>query len=175
LPRVPGTAVFLNRGKATAPLALRSNVEHNEILHKNVIILSVETMPAPHVPEAERLQIDDLGFRHDGIIHVSARFGYMDQTHIPALLPLIRKADKETSPARENTQTSHEGKMDLAPSEDRLSYFVSRIELVQGNAPGLSRWRKRLFIATSHITADAADSFRLPRDRTVIMGSRIEL
>src|SRR6201999_389914 len=97
LPRVPGTAIFLNRGKATAPLALRANVEHNEILHENVIILSIETMPAPHVPEAERLQIDDLGFRHDGIIHVNARYGYMDHTHIPALLPLIRKADKEAS------------------------------------------------------------------------------
>jgi KUP system potassium uptake protein len=28
---------------------------------------------------------------------------------------------------------------------------------------------------TAHITADAAEYFRLPRDRTVIMGSRIEL
>jgi KUP system potassium uptake protein len=158
LPRVPGTAIFLNRGKTTAPLALRANVEHNEILHQQVIILSIETMPAPHVPEAERLQIDDLGFRDDGIIHVNARFGYMDKTHIPGLLPLIRDAGIEGS-----------------SPDGRLSYFVSRIELVQGDAPGMSRWRKRLFIATSRITADAAESFRLPRERTVIMGSRIEL
>ena len=33
LPRVPGTAVFLNRGKDTAPLAMRANVEHNHVLH----------------------------------------------------------------------------------------------------------------------------------------------
>ena len=39
----------------------------------------------------------------------------------------------------------------------------------------MSRWRKRLFIATSQITADAAEYFQLPRDRTVIVGSRIEL
>jgi KUP system potassium uptake protein len=158
LPRVPGTAVFLNRGKTTAPLAMRANVEHNEILHENVIILSVETMPAPHVPEAERLQVDDLGFRNDGIIHVTARFGYMDPTNVPRLLPSIRDADVE------------------GPAPDaKLSYFVSRIELVQGDAPGLSRWRKRLFIATSRITPDAAEYFRLPRERTVIMGSRIEI
>jgi KUP system potassium uptake protein len=158
LHRVPGTAVFLNRGKATAPLALRANVEHNEILHQEVLILSVETMPAPHIPEAERLTIDDLGYRDDRIIYVAARFGYMDQTDVPGLLPLIRAAGQETSLA-----------------EDKLSYFVSRIELVQGHAPGMSRWRKRLFIATSRITADAAEYFRLPRERTVIMGSRIEL
>jgi KUP system potassium uptake protein len=158
LHRVPGTAIFLNRGKTTAPLAMRANVEHNEILHENVLIVSVETMPAPHIPEAERLQVDDLGYRDDGIIHVTARFGYMDPTNVPGLLPLIRDADVE------------------GPAPDaKLSYFVSRIELVQGHAPGMSRWRKHLFIATSRITPDAAEYFRLPRERTVIMGSRIEI
>ena len=158
LQRVPGTAIFLNRGKTTAPLAMRANVEHNEILHENVLILSVETMPAPHIPEGERLQVDDLGYRDDGIIHVTARFGYMDPTNVPGLLPLIRDADVE------------------GPAPDaKLSYFVSRIELVQGHAPGMSRWRKHLFIATSRITPDAAEYFRLPRERTVIMGSRIEI
>jgi KUP system potassium uptake protein len=158
LPRVPGTAIFLNRGKTTAPLAMRANVEHNEILHDHVIILSVETMPAPHVPEAQRLQIDDLGYKDDGIFHVTARFGYMDQTDVPGLLPLIRDAGIEGS--------SPDGK---------LSYFVSRIELVPGDDPGMSQWRQRLFIATSRITADAPESLRLPRERTVSMGSRIEL
>ena len=82
----------------------------------------------------------------------------MDPTNIPALIPLIREADPE------------------GPAPDAsLSYFVSRIELVPGHAPGMSQWRKRLFIATSRITADAAETFQLPRERTVIMGSRIEL
>jgi KUP system potassium uptake protein len=59
--------------------------------------------------------------------------------------------------------------------EDQQNRHDHDHELVQGNTPGMSRWRKRLFIATSRITADAAESFRLPRERTVIMGSRIEL
>ena len=158
LHRVPGTAVFLNRGKATAPLALRANVEHNQVLHEHVLIISVETMPVPHVPAAGRIAIDDLGYKDDRIIHVTARFGYMDQANVPALLPLIRKADIES------------------PLDDGdLSYFVSTISLRLGTAPGMSRWRKRLFLATSRLTADAAEHFRLPRERTVIMGSRIEL
>jgi KUP system potassium uptake protein len=158
LPRVPGTAVFLNRGKDTAPLALRANVEHNHVLHEHVLILAVETMPVPHVPAAGRITADDLGYKDDRIIHVTARFGYMDQTNVPGLLPLIREAEIE-SPL----------------DEGRLSYFLSRIEIVQGNTPGMSRWRKRLFIATSRITADAAEYFQLPRERTLIVGSRIEL
>jgi KUP system potassium uptake protein len=158
LPRVPGTAIFLNRGKATTPLALRANVKHNEILHQQVIILALETVPAPHVPVAERLKTDDLGYKDDGIIHVAARFGYMDKAHVPSLVPLM-----------------HDIGVEGCAPDGRLSYFVSRIELVPGHTPGMSHWRKRLFIATSRITADAAESFGLTRDRTVIMGSRLEL
>ena len=158
LPRVPGTAIFLNRGKATAPLALRANVEHNKILHEHVVILAIETKPVPHIPDAERLTVDSLGHKDDRITHVTARFGYMDQQNVPELLPLIRKAGAE-------------GALD----GDTLSYFLSTIEVRRGSTPGMSRWRKRLFVATSRLTADAAEYFQLPRDRTVIMGSRIEL
>jgi KUP system potassium uptake protein len=158
LDRVPGTAVFLNRGKDTAPLALRANVEHNQVLHDHVVILAIETRPVPHIPAAERITVDDLGYKDDRITHVTARFGYMDKQNVPGLLPLIHDADTEGS-----------------LNADKLSYFLSRIELARGNTPGMSRWRKRLFIATSQITADAAEYFQLPREQTLIMGSRIEL
>jgi KUP system potassium uptake protein len=158
LPRVPGTAIFLNRGKETAPLALRANVKHNHVLHDQVIILAIETLPVPHVPAEGRLEIDDLGYKSDRIYHVTARFGYMDIPAVPALLPSIRGT---------------EGKGPL--NDSQLSYFLSTIEIRRGNTPGMSLWRKRLFIATARLTADAAEYFRLPRDRTVIMGSRIEL
>ena len=158
LQRVPGTAVFLNRGKETAPLALRANVEHNHVLHEYVLILSIMTVPVPHVPVAERLTVDPLGHKDDRVTHVTARYGYMDQMNVPALLPLIREADIE-SPLQESD----------------VSYFLSTIALRLGTTPGMSQWRKRLFLATAQITADAAEHFRLPRERTVIMGSRIEL
>ena len=158
LPRVPGTAVFLNRGKDTAPLAMRANVEHNHVLHKHVVILTIETTNAPHRPPAERITVDDLGYKDDQITHVTARFGYMDQQDVPALLSLIPEAEIERP-----------------LDSDELSYFLSRIEIVRGDNPGMSLWRKRLFIATSRITADAAEYFQLPRERTLIVGSRIEL
>jgi KUP system potassium uptake protein len=156
--RVPGTAIFLNRGKATAPLALRANVEHNQVLHEHVIILAIETIPVPHVAAADRVEIDDLGDKNDRIYHVMARFGYMDTPSVPSLLPLI-------------DQVSVEGPLDGG----KISYFLSTIEVHKGKTPDMSNWRKRLFIATSRLTADAAEYFQLPRERTVIMGSRIEL
>jgi KUP system potassium uptake protein len=157
LQRVPGTAVFLNRGKETAPLAMRANVEHNHILHELVVILSIETAPVPHVAPSERLTVDDLVYDDDGIVHVSARLGYMDEPNVPGLIALLRESDLQL------------------PLDGDVSYFLSTIELHRGDAPGMSRWQKRLFLATSRITADAAEYFHLPRDRTVIMGSRIEL
>jgi KUP system potassium uptake protein len=158
LQRTAGTAVFLNRNKTTTPLAMRANVEHNHVLHEHVVILLIETLPVPQVMPAERLTIDDLGYRDDGITHVAARFGYMEQPDVPAALRLAAEAGLE------------------CPLEvDEASYFLSTIELRPGDAPGMTRWRKRLFVSMSHITADAAEYFCLPRDRTVIMGSLIEV
>ena len=39
----------------------------------------------------------------------------------------------------------------------------------------MRRWRKRLFLARSHLSAGAADHFALPRERTAIMGSLVEV
>ncbi|HEX6204719.1 MAG TPA: KUP/HAK/KT family potassium transporter [Solirubrobacterales bacterium] len=158
LRRTPGTAVFLNRGKETTPLAMRANVEHNQILHEQVVILSIETLPVPSVAVDERFTVDDLGYSDDGISHLTARFGYMEQPDVPAAL---RQA-ADAAPA-------------LAVDVAEASYFLSTIELRAGDAPGMTRWRKRLFLASSHVSADAADYFALPRERTVIMGSLVEV
>ncbi|WP_433044499.1 potassium transporter Kup [Dactylosporangium sp. CS-033363] len=155
---VPGTSVFLNRGKETTPLAMRANVEHNHVRHVHVLILSIETQPVPRVPDEERITVDELGYADDGIVHVTVRFGYMDPQNLPAALRLL-------DPART------EGELQLG----QASYFLSKIELRRGDDPSMAGWRKRLFIATSYITADAAEHFGLPRDRTVIMGSHIDL
>lgn len=156
--RVPGTAVFLNRGGQTTPLALRANVENNHVRHEQVVIVAIETEPVPRVAPDRRIVVDDLGYRDDGIIHVTALFGYMETPTVPTTLALL---DPEAT----------EGRLQL----DRASYFLSKIELRRGEAPTMAAWRKRLFIATSYITADAAEHFGLPRDRTVIIGSYIDV
>ncbi len=155
---VPGTAIFLNRGKETAPLAMRANVEHNHVRHRQVVILTIHTGLVPRVPAAQRISIDHLGYADDGIIHVTASYGYMDTPDVPAALRLLDPAETE-------------GVLDL----EHASFFLSKIELRRGDEPTMALWRKRLFIATSHITSDAAEHFALPRDRTVTMGSWIEV
>jgi KUP system potassium uptake protein len=158
LVRVSGTAIFLNRGKETTPLAMRANVEHNHVLHEHVVIMAIDTVPVPRVPDSERTEVDALGYAEDGLIHLTARFGYMEKPNILGALHLLDAAQTEGTIA-----------------VDDASYFLSKLELTKGTAPNMARWRKQLFIATSYITADAADYFGLPPDRTVVMGSRIEV
>ncbi|KQX75877.1 potassium transporter Kup [Aeromicrobium sp. Root472D3] len=154
---VPGTAIFLNRG-TTTPLALRANVERNHVRHEHVVIVTVEVETVPRVADDDRVTIDALGRPEDGITQVVVRFGYAETADVPAALALL-------------TSEQTEGQLDL----DGATYFLSRIELHAGPEPTMAPWRKRLFIATSHVTADAADAFHLPRDRVVLLGSHVEV
>jgi KUP system potassium uptake protein len=157
--RVPGTAVYLNAHAPTTPLALRANVEHNHVLHRRVIIVSLETERVPHVYHADRLTCDELGHAADGISALTVRFGFQDAPNVPAMLRLaVRRELLESS-------------IDL----DRAIYFLSQITIVQTGAGGMSAWRKRLFLVLSHNAANPVAYFRLPDNRTVTIGERVAL
>jgi KUP system potassium uptake protein len=155
--RTTGTGVFLNREQETAPLAMRATVDHLHALHEHVVILTIETLPVPRVAPSKRLKIDELGYRDDGITHATAQFGYMERTDVPRVLRQIEKDDDIECPLEVRT----------------ASYFLSKVELMPGDNASMARWRKHLFLALVHVSADAAEYFHLPRDRTVIVGSRI--
>ena len=54
------------------------------------------------------------------------------------------------------------------------SFYLSMVELKATDRPGMSRWRKRLFLVTALISAEPADYFNLPRDRTIMLGAEVE-
>ncbi|MFJ9846426.1 potassium transporter Kup [Kitasatospora sp. NPDC101155] len=155
---VPGTAIFLNRSSTTVPLALRANVEHNRVRHEHVAIVAIQTVPVPRVRPQDRAVVDSLGHTEDGIILVTVKFGYMEAPNVPAALRRLKPEQTE-------------GRLDL----DTCTYFLSKIELTPGPEKTMPTWRKHLFIATSHITSSATTFFQLPQDRTVLMGSNIEV
>jgi KUP system potassium uptake protein len=157
LTRVPGTGVFLNRGKETAPLSMRACVEYLRALNEDAIILSLESRPIPRISPEDRLDIDDLGYKDDGIIFVRARYGYAEHYDVPALVRQITEAGLERPPDARD-----------------ISFYLSRIELKVGGGQGMSRWRKRLFLATTVISGEPADYFGLPRERTITLEAQIE-
>jgi KUP system potassium uptake protein len=155
--RTPRTGVFLNANIETTPLALRANLDHNGAIHENVVIVSVQTLRVPHVPDGERVTLDDLGYRDDGMTHLTVRYGFQDTFDIPGALRGC--ADKI------------ESDVDL----EKVSYFISRISILPTDAPGMAPWRKKLFKTIARNAADPVPYFGLPDDRTVVMGSHIEL
>jgi KUP system potassium uptake protein len=156
--RVPGVAVFPHLSKETTPLALRANVAYNQVLHERVIIVTVKSETVPHVDPARRLTVDDLGDTEDGIVHLTACYGFQDDQDIPEILSAAR---------------NHSPELDIDP--DTAFYFLSRITLERGNDQSLNGWRKRLFIGLAHNAASPAHYFCLPDDRTVVMGFHVEL
>ncbi|MDQ1733177.1 MAG: system potassium uptake protein [Pseudonocardiales bacterium] len=156
--RVPGTAIFLHPTKQTAPLAMRANVEHNHVLHERAVIVSVVSENIPHVRPDQRLTVDNLGYSDDGIVHLTIRYGFQDEQNIPETLAGVQDLDPE---------------LDLDP--DDTTYFLSKITIRRGTSRAMSGWRKSLFIGLAHNAANPTEYFRLPEDRTVVMGSHVDL
>jgi KUP system potassium uptake protein len=155
--RVPGTAIFLNPSKDTTPLALRAEVEHTHALHEHVVVVSIEPVSVPHVDRDDRFVVTRMGHGLFRIFHVVDRVGYRDKLDVPKALALARKL----------------GMLPRNLDLEHASYFVSRITITPTDAPGMKQWRKKLFIAMARNAASPIDHFRLPSDRTVMMGSQV--
>jgi KUP system potassium uptake protein len=127
---------------------MRANVEHNHLLHERVVIVSAQTANVPWVDPRERVTVDALG---DGIVHVRARFGFQDAPCLPDALRLARLDGG-------------------APT-----WFLSRMTIVPTHDPGMSWWRKKLFMGLTRHAASPVADFGLPWDDTVVLGSQVRL
>jgi KUP system potassium uptake protein len=157
--RVPGTAVFLNPGTETTPLALRAQVAHNGVLQEKVVIVSLDRVGVPHVSPDDRFGVMLLGRGRYKVIYVNVRVGYRDDSNVPAALALARK------------RGLLERNLDL----EGASYFLSRIQIVRTGERNLARWRKRIFLAMARNAASPIEHFGLPAARTVEVGSQVGL
>ncbi len=157
--RVPGTAIFPNPGKATTPLALRATVEHSHALHDKVVIVSVEPVSVPNVDPEDRFVVTRMGHGLFQVFYVVDRVGYRDRVNIPKALALARK------------QGLLERNLDL----EHASYFVSKITINPTDGPEMQRWRKDLFVALARNAASPIEAFCLPGERTVMMGSQVDV
>ncbi len=56
-----------------------------------------------------------------------------------------------------------------------MSYFLGRETLLSTDAPGMAKWRERLFAWMSRNAQSAMAFFRLPPDRVVEVGVQVQL
>jgi KUP system potassium uptake protein len=157
--RLPGTAIYLSPGKATTPLALRTLVEHNHAMHERIVIVSVTPVSIPRVDRADRFTSEPLGTGLFKIVHLTVHVGYRNAWNVPEALALARK----------------EGFLARNLDLEHASYFVSKMTIVPTGAPGMARWRKKLFVALARNAATPIEHFDLPRPRTAMTSSEVAI
>jgi len=151
--RVPGTAVFMVSDPDHVPQALAHLVTHAKTLHEQVVFLTIQTQDVPRVTRSHRLIVEALG---QGLHRVIARYGFMEHPDVTRVLARCTDHGLDVDPAA-------------------ATYFLGRESLVLGQRGGMARWRRRLFILIARNANTAADFFRLPGDRVVEIGVRLEL
>ena len=151
--RVEGTAVFLTNIGEGAPSSLLHNIKHNKVLHERNILLTVIVEDKPYVTQGNRLLIDDMG---KNFYRVRIFYGFMDRPDLPVALKSCAA-------------------LGLPFDMMSTSFFISRAMIVPGPNPGMVKWRERLFLDLSKNAMNAADFFKIPTNRVIEMGTRIEI
>jgi KUP system potassium uptake protein len=151
--RVSGTAVFMTPDPGLTPTAMMHNLKHNKVLHERNLFVTVRHHDVPWVGFNQRLEVQPLG--HD-CWAVTLNFGFKNEPDVPQALSLL----KTHGVVLEDMDTS---------------YFLSRDIVIPTLGQGMSMWREKLFASMHRNAAAAADFLRLPTNRVVELGSKVEI
>lgn len=153
--RAPGTAVYLTGDIKWVPQALLQNLEHNHVVHKRNIILTVEGADQSHAPK-DACKTENLGH---GFWQVTMQFGFAEHIDVPSRLMEI---DLEA-----NTTL------------DELSWFVGHDDVEAGEDKlgnkFMPRWRSRLFAYLARNATPATTYYGIPPHRLIEIGERLQL
>ncbi|WP_095058777.1 MULTISPECIES: potassium transporter Kup [unclassified Pseudomonas] len=151
--RVQGTAVFLTARPDAVPHALLHNLLHNQVLHEQVVLLTVVYEDIPRVPPTRRFKVDSYG---EGFFRVILHFGFTDEPDVPKALKLC-----------------HLDELDFSPM--RTTYFLSRETVIASKLEGMSRWREALFAFMLQNANGNLRFFNLPLNRVIELGTQVEM
>ncbi len=152
--RVEGTAIFLTAHVDYLPVSFLHNLKHNHVLHERVFFLKVSIWDVPYVKDDERITLRDLG---NGIYVVRAVYGFNETPDMLKILELI--------------EHNSDLKFDLM----NTSFFLSRDTIVSTEIPGMAMWRERLFCWMYQNAGRQSDFFKIPTNRLVELGAKVEI
>jgi KUP system potassium uptake protein len=152
--RVEGTAIFLTAHVDYLPVSFLHNLKHNHILHERVFFLKCSIWDVPYVEDEQRLTIKDLG---PNIYVVRAVYGFKETPDSNQILALL------------------ESQFDLKFDLMNTSFFLSRDTIVPTTLPGMALWRERLFAWMYQNAGRQSDFFKIPANRLVELGAKVEI
>lgn len=150
--RVPGLAVFMTREPEGAPVVLLHHLKHNKVLHEQVVLLSILSEEVPEIPDSDRITIKKLP---QGFYRITARYGFMEGTNVPAILARAKEAGIDNKPLD-------------------TTFYLGREQLIPTGPTPLWSWRKKLFVFMSRNSRSATAFYGIPPNRVVELGAQIE-
>lgn len=152
---VPGTAIYMARSIHGVPQVLLHNLEHNHVMHEKIVVLTIVTKEEPYVDEAHRVKVR--GFGDSGnFFRVKLYFGFQEEQDVRRALQLC----------------SHEG---LDIDQKTVSFFIGSERLSFRRKNPMPTWQRSLFRFLTHNSASAIAFFRIPVERVIELGIRVEL
>jgi KUP system potassium uptake protein len=151
--RVPGTAVFLASDAQFVPSALLRNLEHNHVAHERIVLLNMEIVRTPRQDPADRVRIEQ---PQPGVYAVAARFGFMETPDVNEALKQCRARG-------------------LKLFAQDCSFFLGWHLVLPRPRSGYEGLRRRLFAWMQRRSTQAAEFFRMPERRVVVLATQVEL
>ncbi|MGH9336505.1 MAG: KUP/HAK/KT family potassium transporter, partial [Vicinamibacteria bacterium] len=151
--RLRHAAIFMTGDSAGTPPALVHNLEHNEVVHQPVVLLTVKTAEVPYVPGVERLSVESLNSDFHRAI---ARYGFMQDPNVPEIIARLRNHG-----------------LDL--KMDQLTFFIGGENVVPTRLPGMATWREKLFALMARNALSATAFFRIPAERVIEVRKQVEI
>jgi KUP system potassium uptake protein len=155
LATVEGTAIYLTRSLHGVPQVMLHNLEHNHVLHESIVVLTIVTTNDPYVDEAHLLKIRRFG-KNRNFYRVKLYYGFKQNADVRRALELCVQ----------------EG-LDINPKS--ASFFIGSEQIFFRNKSPMPKWRRALFKFLFHNSSSAIEFFKIPVDRVVELGIRIEL
>ncbi len=145
---VDATAVFLTAHPEGIPYVARHPWLRSHITYDTIVLLTVVNATVPFVPQGEQVTTETLG---EGLIRVTARYGFMEQ---PQLADVVRDCERA-------------GSVELRDA----SYFIPdpRIERSRGRKR-MSAWRRALFAFMLRNQHKLSDTLSVPTEQIVEVG-----
>jgi len=151
--RVPGTAVFLVSEPRFVPTALLRNLEHNHVAHERIVFLNMEFVRTPRQDPSDRVRIDAL---LEGVHLVTARFGFMETPDVSVALKNCRARG-------------------LKLFGQDCSFFLGWHLVAPRPRAGYQGFRTRMFAWMQRRSTQAAEFFRMPDKRVIVLATQVEL
>jgi KUP system potassium uptake protein len=152
--RVKGTAVFLTGVFTGIPRTLLHHLAHNQVLHEQVIVLTVLTEEVPRVPAAERVMVSKMP---QGFARVIVHYGFMQSPNIPVAL-------RQCEP------------FGLTVNLENITYYLARETVISTpQKSGMMRWQEKLFSFMHRNSLTATAFFNIPAEQVVELGQQVEI